>query len=174
MEFVETELKGVYVIKLTPFKDERGWFSRVFCKDELKKINVDFTPVQVNHSFNVLKGTFRGLHYQVKPASENKIVRCIQGKILDFIVDVREDSPTYLKWISVELSKENMNMVFIPAGFAHGFQTLENNSEILYFHSEFYSPDYERGLRYDDPKLDLQLPLKISTISERDISFQNL
>lgn len=142
---------------------------RVFCQRELDgqgMPNVEF--VQINHSFNLRRGTVRGLHYQVPPSAETKLIRCIRGAVMDFIVDVRTGSPTFLQWISVELSAENLRMILIPEGFAHGFQTLEDNTELLYHHTEYYAPEHERALNIFDPLLNIRLPLPVSIMSERD------
>jgi dTDP-4-dehydrorhamnose 3,5-epimerase len=166
--FSETILKGCFVIDLKPFQDDRGWFSRTYCKDEFKSIGYDAEFVQLNHSFTNNRGTIRGMHYQIAPFKEIKLVRCISGNIFDVIIDLRFDSPTFLKWIGVELSSENKKMILIPEGFAHGFQSLSNNAELIYHHSAFYTPNSEGGLRYDDESLNIDWPLAVSNISERD------
>jgi dTDP-4-dehydrorhamnose 3,5-epimerase len=168
MIFKPTPLSGSYEIEMTPFKDERGWFGRFYCKEEFTSIGHDKEWVQMNHSFTVLKGSLRGMHFQKPPYGEIKMVRCIAGKVFDVIVDLRKDSPTFLKWTAIELSAEKMNLVYIPAGFAHGFQTLENNCELIYFHSEFYRPDAESGLKYDDPAIGIEWPVDVVQISARD------
>lgn len=169
MKFHETTLKGVYTIELEPHLDERGFFARTFCKNEFRRIHHQKEFVQFNHSYTVKKGTLRGLHYQVPPMSEIKLIRCIRGKVLDVIVDLREGSPTFLQHIGVELSAKNMRMIYVPEGFAHGFQTLEEHSEMLYHHTNFYSPDHERGIRYNDPLLSINWPLAPSEVSEKDM-----
>jgi len=171
MKFIETPLAGAYIIELEPFIDERGFFARMFCLNELSKIGFDRLIVQINHSMTRQKGAIRGLHYQVPPVCETKIIRCVQGAVFDVMLDIRNNSSTYLKWHGVELSKENMRMVFIPDGFAHGFQTLTDNAELIYHHSAFYSPEYERGLRFDDPALAINWPLPVSVISPKDQSY---
>jgi dTDP-4-dehydrorhamnose 3,5-epimerase len=168
MIFKPTPLSGSYEIEMTPFQDERGWFGRFYCKEEFTSIGHDKEWVQMNHSFTVLKGSLRGMHFQKPPYGEIKMVRCIAGKVFDVIVDLRKDSPTFLKWTAIELSAEKMNLVYIPAGFAHGFQTLENNCELIYFHSEFYRPDAESGLKYDDPAIGIEWPVDVVQISARD------
>lgn len=168
MKFIEASLAGAYVIELEPFRDERGLFVRTFCQKEFASIGFHKQIVQINHSVTRQKGAVRGLHYQLPPACETKIIRCVQGTVFDVMVDIRKRSSTYLKWHGVELSKDNMQMVFIPEGFAHGFQTLTDNAELIYHHSEFYNPEYERGLRFDDPALAIHWPLKVSDLSERD------
>ena len=171
MKFIEAPLAGAYVIELEPFLDERGLFVRTFCQKEFTKIGFHKQIVQINHSVTSQKGAIRGMHYQLPPACEAKIIRCVQGKVFDVMVDIRKSSSTYLKWHGLELSKDNMRMVFIPEGFAHGFQTFTDNAELIYYHSAFYSPEYERGLRFDDPVLEIHWPLSVSVISSKDQSY---
>jgi dTDP-4-dehydrorhamnose 3,5-epimerase len=168
MEFKETPLKGCYTIELDRYSDSRGWFSRTFCSEQFKTIGFIEHWVQHNHSFTSETGSVRGMHYQKMPAGETKLIRCIAGKVYDVAVDLRPDSETYLKWHAVELSADNRTMMFIPKGFAHGFQTLTNNVELLYCHSEMYQPDHEAGLNCLDKLLDISWPLEITSISERD------
>ena len=168
MIFTETALKGSFIISLEPYSDERGWFARTFCKKEFEKIGHHKEWVQMNHSFTIHKGTVRGMHFQLPPFTEIKMVRCIAGAVLDVIVDIRKDSATFLQWFSVELSAANKQMIYIPEGFAHGFQTLESNSELIYHHTAFYQPGVEGGLFYNDPLLNIQWPLPIQNISARD------
>lgn len=168
MKFIETKIKDLYIIEPELKQDERGYFARVFCKEELERIGFDFSIAQINRSLNKKSGMIRGMHFQKYPKSEDKIVQCIKGAIYDVAVDLREDSPTYGGWVSVELSEENKRMFLIPKGFAHGFQSLKDNSEILYFLSEFYSPDYQGGVRFDDPFLNIEWPIKNSFLLERD------
>lgn len=172
MKFTETILKGSYVIDLNPFEDERGWFARTYCEQEFKKIGHLKKWVQLNHSFTKLKGSIRGMHYQLAPFSEIKLVRCIAGAVYDVIVDIRKNSPTFLNWFGVELSASNKKMIYIPEGFAHGFQTLSNDAELIYHHSEFYTPGVEGGLKFDDPNLKIEWQLDITNISERDKQHQ--
>jgi dTDP-4-dehydrorhamnose 3,5-epimerase len=168
MIFTETMLKGGFVIDINPFEDERGWFARTFCKEEFKKIGYVGEWVQLNHSFTKQKGTIRGMHYQMPPFSEIKLVRCIAGAAFDVIVDIRKNSRTFLHWVGVELSAKNKKMIYIPEGFAHGFQAMEDGTELIYHHSVFYKPNVEGGLKYDDPKLNINWPLDAINISERD------
>ncbi len=167
-------LADAVLIELTPKGDRRGKFTRLFCFDELKEIKSEFNIVQINHSYTKRKGTIRGLHFQFTPKAEIKMITCIRGKVFDVLVDLRKGSRTYLKWHSVELSRGNNRMIYIPKGFAHGFQTLEEDSELLYFHSDYYSPGHEGGLMYDDDKLKIKWPLDVSEISERDKSYKNI
>ena len=168
MKFLPTILNGSFTIQLDPINDERGWFARYFCKKEFSTIGHEKEWVQMNHSFSLKKGTLRGMHFQKPPYSEIKLVRCIQGSVFDVIIDLRKDSPTFLKWFGAALSAENKLMMYIPEGFAHGFQTLEDNSGLLYMHTAYYSPEAEDGLRYNDPQVNISWPLEISEISMRD------
>jgi len=168
MKFKPTTLSGAYIIELEPIQDERGFFARMFCRNEFEQIGFGKQIVQINYSLTRQKGTIRGLHYQVPPACETKIVRCIHGSVFDVMVDIRKGSPTFLQWFGIELTGENMRMAFIPEGFAHGFQTLAENSELIYHHSAFYSPEYERGLRFDDPLLAIEWPLPTDIVSKKD------
>ena len=168
MKFIETPLAGAYTIELEAFRDERGLFVRTFCQKELATIGFHKQIVQINHSVTRKKGAIRGVHYQRPPACEIKIIRCIQGTVFDVMVDIRSGSPTFMRWYGLELSKANMRMVYIPEGFAHGFQTLTDNAELIYHHSAFYSPANENILRYDDPVLAINWPLPVSVTSLKD------
>ena len=174
MKFIETPLKNAFVIQLEPFKDERGAFVRTFCKKEFEQIGHTAEFVQFNQSYNSIKGTIRGMHYQEPPAAEIKLIRCVKGKVYDVIVDIRKSSPTFLRWFAVELSATNNKMIYIPHGFAHGFQTLENESELLYHHSGFYTPAVEKGIHYNDPLIEIEWPIPVSIISEKDKNYINL
>ena len=156
------------MIKANPFEDHRGYFCRIFCEEELNEIGFHKRVVQINQSMTKLRGSIRGMHFQYPPKAETKIVKCLSGSIYDVAVDLRQDSPTFLQWYGETLSADNMKLFFIPEGFAHGFQTLEDNSEILYLHSEFYSKEHESGIRYNDPALNIEWTLKLTDISERD------
>lgn len=153
MKFTELPLKGAYLIELEEFKDERGTFARQFCKREFQKIGIEIDLCQCNISKNFKKNTIRGLHYQKEPFLEPKIVSCLQGSFYDVIVDVRPDSPTYLKWQGLELSEANGKMLYIPPNFAHGFQTLQDNTTVYYQLGEFFQPNCYAGLRWNDPKI---------------------
>lgn len=168
MNFSPTPLHGSYVIAFDEFSDNRGWFARYFDKKEFEKINHKQEWVQMNHSFTTKKGTIRGMHFQVAPYKEIKLIRCIAGAIYDVIVDLRHGSPTFLQWFGTELSVENKKMLYIPEGFAHGFQSLSDNAELLYHHSAFYAPGSEGGIKYDDKLVSIKWPLPLSIISERD------
>jgi len=168
MIFTETLLQGSYVIELNTFTDDRGWFARTYCKNEFSKIGHTSEWVQMNHSFTRQQGAIRGMHYQLPPFSEIKMVRCIAGAVFDVIIDLRKGSPTFLKWFGTELSAENKKMLYIPQGFAHGFQTLRNDCELIYHHSQFYTPGAEGGIRFNDPEINISWPLSVTNISERD------
>ncbi len=168
MIFKETKLTGSYIVDMLPLLDERGWFARAFCKDEFNKIGFRGEWVQLNHSFTNNVGTIRGMHYQLPPFGEIKLVRCIAGAVLDVIIDVRKNSNTFLQWVGTELTAENKKMIYIPEGFAHGFQTLTDNCQVLYHHSQFYKPGAEGGIRYDDPKMGIKWPNAVLKISKRD------
>jgi dTDP-4-dehydrorhamnose 3,5-epimerase len=168
MKFSKTPLKGMYVVDLEPSTDVRGSFYRVFCKKEFAQIGHTSEILQINHSLTKEKGTIRGLHFQIPPASETKIIRCIQGAVYDVVVDIRTGSSTFLQWYGIELSKDTTQVIYIPEGFAHGFQTLEANTEMLYHHTAVYDPLNECGLRFTDPRLSIDWPLDVSSISERD------
>jgi dTDP-4-dehydrorhamnose 3,5-epimerase len=172
MKFTEIELKGAFIIDLEPFSDNRGEFMRLFCKNELQAIE-DIDCVQANYSINKKKGTLRGMHFQNPPFSETKIIKCLNGSIYDVIVDLRKGSPTYLKWHAEVLKKGDYKMLYIPKGFGHGFQTLEDDSEVLYFHSEFYNKAADNGFNYEDSKIRIKWPLPISVISEKDKNLKN-
>lgn len=168
MKFFETKLKDVYIIEPEPFIDERGKFYRVFCENELKEIGLTKKIVQINQSLTKQKGAIRGLHFQYPPKAEIKMVKCVSGSIFDVAIDLRKNSPTFLQWHGEILSAENMKMMVVPEGFAHGFQALEDNCEIIYFVTEFYSPENEEGVRYNDPKINIKWSLKITNISDKD------
>jgi dTDP-4-dehydrorhamnose 3,5-epimerase len=168
IRFIDSPLKGVYIIELNPLKDNRGYFERLFCKEEFSAIGFTKEIVQINLSHSVKRGTVRGLHFQQPPHAETKFIKCIKGSVFDVAVDIRKESPTFLHWYGIELSDANNKMVYLPEGFAHGFQTLEANTELLYFHSEFHDNQNERILNINDPILNLALPIEITDISERD------
>ena len=170
MTFSPTPLQGSYVIHLAPFSDERGWFARTYCENEFKEMGHSSKWVQMNHSYTAKKGTIRGMHFQVPPYKEIKMVRCIRGKVFDVIVDIRRNSQTFLQWFGVELSADAMNMLYIPAGFAHGFQAMNDDCELIYHHSEFYTPGAEGGIKYNDPAVGIRWPLEVSLISDRDLN----
>ena len=171
MKFNETKLQGAYVIEIEKLEDERGFFARTWDEKQFKEIGLNTHMVQNSISFNKKKGTFRGLHYQVSPFEEIKLVRCTKGKIYDVIIDLRPQSYTFKKWISIELNEYNHKMLYIPKGFANGFQTLEDNSEVYYEISQYYNPKYSAGINYNDPTFNIKYPLEISVISKTDLSY---
>jgi dTDP-4-dehydrorhamnose 3,5-epimerase len=174
MTFQPTFINGLYVIELDLFRDERGWFARTFCKEEFKKAGFDNEWVQMNHSFTIQKGTLRGMHFQFPPYSEIKMVRCIAGSVFDVAIDLRKNSATFLQWFGIEISAENKKMILIPDGFAHGFQTLQNNCELIYHHTNFYTPDAEAGIKYNDPGIGIKWPLPVNEISKKDDNYAYL
>ncbi|MBW4632558.1 MAG: dTDP-4-dehydrorhamnose 3,5-epimerase [Iphinoe sp. HA4291-MV1] len=168
MIFTETELQGAYIIDLEQKQDHRGFFARTFCAKEFEAHGLQPVVAQCNLSFNHKKGTLRGMHYQTSPAAETKLIRCTQGGIYDVIIDMRPESPTYLQHIGVELTAENHRALYVPEMFAHGYQALTDNAEVVYQVGEFYTPGYERGLRYDDSFFNIQWPVEVTEISEKD------
>jgi dTDP-4-dehydrorhamnose 3,5-epimerase len=169
MIFSETELPGAYVIDLEPIEDERGFFARSWCEREFSKHGLSTKIAQANISFNKRKGTLRGMHFQKPPHAEVKLVRCTRGAIYDVIIDLRPDSPARSRWIGVELTAENRRMLYVPKLFAHGFQTLADDTEIFYLVSDFYAPEAEGGVRWDDPAFGIDWPLGEPTdISDKD------
>lgn len=168
MIFTRTPLDGAYLIELDKREDERGFFARVFCENEFRELGLATAFVQVNNSLSANKGTLRGLHYQLAPKAETKIVRCIRGALWDVILDLRENSPTFGRWFGAELSTENRRMMYVPKGFAHGLVTLTESTEAFYFVDEFYAPKHERGVRWDDPKFNIQWPIEPAQISDKD------
>jgi dTDP-4-dehydrorhamnose 3,5-epimerase len=171
MLFTETELKGAYLINLEKKTDERGFFARAWCEKEFQAQKLPAQFVQCNVSWNNRKGTLRGMHRQMAPHEENKLIRCTRGAIYDVILDLRRDSPTFGNWLGFELTEDNYTSLFVPGGFAVGFQTLRNNSEVLYLMSEFYAPGTEEGVRYNDPAFQFDWPTEVTVISERDKSW---
>jgi dTDP-4-dehydrorhamnose 3,5-epimerase len=174
MQFTETRLKGAYVIDLERREDSRGFFSRAFCQKEFSAHGLNPVIAQANVAYNIKKGTLRGMHFQFPPAGETKLVRCTRGGILDIIVDLRPESETYLQNIAVELNEENGRALYVPERFAHGYQALRDRTETSYQVGEFYAPECESGLMYNDPKLRLNWPLPVAVISEKDQNFKSL
>ena len=168
MRFAETELSGAFVIDLEPREDERGFFARGFCQHEFEDHGLKPLIAQANIAYNRRKGTVRGMHFQIPPAAETKLVRSTRGAILDTIVDLRPESPTFLRNVSVELTEDNHRALYVPERFAHGYQVLVDDTEASYQVGEFYSPDHERALPHDDPRLGLAWPLPVTVISEKD------
>ena len=163
---IQTELKEIYIIEPTVHGDNRGWFMESYSYEEFKKIGIDIVFIQDNHSYTTKKGTIRGIHFQINPMAQTKLVRCTRGKILDVAVDLRKNSPTYKKWIAVELSEENKNMLYIPKGFGHAFLTLTDNVEVQYKVDEYYSKEHDRNIRFDDPEINIKWCLEKYGIKE--------
>jgi dTDP-4-dehydrorhamnose 3,5-epimerase len=163
-----TAIEGARLVELEPIEDERGFFARSFCREEFAAQGLDPCVAQCNVSFNRRRGTLRGMHFQRPPHAEAKLVRCTRGAIYDVIVDLRKESSSFLKWIAVELTAENRRALYIPQGVAHGFQTLEESSEVLYQMSELYSPDAAAGVRWDDPAFGIDWPIARPIVSARD------
>lgn len=168
MKFTDTNLGGAYIVESEPHEDSRGFFARTFCAREFGGKGLASIFVQCSISLSREQGTLRGLHFQLDPASEAKLVRCTRGALYDVIVDLRPNSKTYLQHVGVELTALNRRSLYIPESFAHGFQTLDSNTEVFYQISEFFTPDLARGLRFDDPKLGIKWPLPIAAISDKD------
>jgi|SRR3989344_9354067 len=171
MKFIETKLKGAYIIEPERLEDERGFFARTFCQKEFETHSLNPRLAQCSISYNKRKGTLRGMHYQIAPMAEAKIIRCTMGAIYDVIIDLRPKSPTYCQWLAVELSGDNRKLLYIPEGFAHGFQTLEDDTEVFYQISEFYAPEYSHGVRWDDPAFGIEWPGDNTILSERDRNY---
>ncbi|BAY23466.1 dTDP-4-dehydrorhamnose 3,5-epimerase [Calothrix sp. NIES-2100] len=171
MIFIKTELKDAFIIEVEKKQDNRGFFARSFCAQEFMAHGLKPKVAQCNLSFNYKKGTLRGMHYQLAPAAETKLIRCTKGAIYDVIIDMRPDSPTFLSHIGVELTADNHRALYVPEMFAHGYQALTDDAEVVYQVGEFYTPGYERGLRYDDPFFNIQWPLEVTEISEKDLNW---
>jgi dTDP-4-dehydrorhamnose 3,5-epimerase len=172
--FTETKLAGAFVIDLERREDPRGYFARTFCQNELEEHGLKPVIAQANVAFNNVAGTLRGMHFQFPPKAETKIVRCTRGAIVDIIVDLRPESATYLQSISVELDEDNGRALYVPERFAHGYQTVVDRTETSYQVGEFYAPETEGGLAYDDPRLGLEWPLPVAVISEKDAEWAHL
>lgn len=168
MKFTETELPGAWLIELEKRQDERGFFARGFCQRELEQHGLKSNIVQANLSQNVSKGTLRGMHYQCAPMAEVKMVRCINGAIHDVIVDIRKESPTYLQWRGFDLTRDDRRMLYVPEGFAHGYQALTDDSEVFYLVTQFYAPDHEAAIRWNDPAIGIRWPLANPILSPKD------
>jgi len=172
MIFTETKLKGAFILDIEPHEDARGFFARAFCQQELLARGLNPVIAQANIAYNHRKGTMRGMHFQFPPAAETKLVRCTRGAILDIIVDLRPESPTYLQHVAVELNEDNHRALYVPQRFAHGYQVLADKTETSYQVGEFYAPGMESGLRYDDRRLGLAWPLAVSVISDKDLDWK--
>jgi dTDP-4-dehydrorhamnose 3,5-epimerase len=172
--FTETRLKGAFIIDIERREDTRGFFARAFCQKEFRVHGLNPTIAQANIASNIRRGTLRGMHFQFPPAAETKLVRCTRGAILDIIVDLRPESPTYLQHVAVELNEDNQRALYVPERFAHGYQALADKTDTSYQVGEFYTPETESGLLHDDPRLGLKWPLPVSVISEKDQKFRQL
>lgn len=168
MKYTQTKIKGVYIITIEPREDSRGYFARIFAKEELKKQSIPYPIVHINRSLTHARGTIRGIHYQTKPYQEDKIIQCLEGKIFDVALDLRKNSKTFGQWVGQILDPKSKNMMLTPKGCAHGFQTLEKNSLVEYFATQVYSPDHEKGIRYNDPQFAIDWPIKKAILSEKD------
>jgi dTDP-4-dehydrorhamnose 3,5-epimerase len=168
MKFNSTPISGVFVIELEAKSDERGFFARMFCEKEFAANGLETRFIQINNSLSIKKGTLRGMHYQLAPAAEVKVVRCVRGRLFDVVLDLREGSPTFGKHFGAELTAENRQMMYVPRGFAHGFLTLEENSEAVYLVSNMYAADRERGVRWNDPRFNIRWPANPEVVSDKD------
>lgn len=168
MKFTPTPLAGAYLVDLEKRGDDRGFFARAFCEREFAEHGLPTAYVQVNNSLSADKGTLRGMHYQLSPHAETKVVRCVRGALWDCLVDLRPESPTFKQWYGAELSAENRTMMVVPKGFAHGFITLTDDAEAFYFVDEFYAPEHERGVRWNDPEFGIQWPIEPVVLSDKD------
>lgn len=171
MRFIPTHLAGAYLIEPELISDERGFFARTWCRNEFAEMGLNPNLVQCNISYNKQRGTLRGMHYQKAPHAEAKLVRCTQGGVYDVIVDLRNDSKTFTQWFGVELTAENRKALYVPEGFAHGFITLKDDTEVLYQMSEFFHAECAAGVRWDDPVFLIQWPIDVKVISERDQNY---
>jgi len=171
MIFKETRLKGAFVIEIERFEDKRGFFAHAFSRDVFESNGLASRVVNTNISFNRKCGTLRGMHYQVAPYEETKLIRCTRGAIYDVIIDLRRDSPSYRNWVEVELTADNYRLLYVPEHFAHGFQTLDDDTEVTYQVSQVYSPESARGVRYDDPAFKITWPLRVEVISDQDATW---
>jgi len=171
MRFTPAPLAGAFIVDAERHEDSRGFFARTFCQDEFAGHGINHRPVQSNISFNAISGTLRGMHFQRAPHAEAKLVRCTSGRIFDVIVDVRLNSPTCYQWFGLELDSETRRALYIPKGFAHGFQTLADNTEVFYEMFNLFQPGYADGLRWDDPALAISWPLTVKSISDKDLSY---
>ena len=170
MKLTETALQGVYILEPEVFGDNRGWFTETYSQVKFEKLGVRVTFVQDNHSFSAQKGTLRGLHFQNNPKAQTKLLRCSRGAIMDVAVDIRKGSPNYLKWVAVELTEKNFKQILIPKGFAHGFVTLTDNIEVQYKVDEYYAPEQDRSIRFDDPAIGVVWNMENPIMSQKDLN----
>lgn len=171
MKITKTKIEGVFIIEPEPRQDKRGYFARVFAKEELEKAGIDFSIVHINRSLTIEKGTIRGIHYQKNPKEEDKIIQCLSGKIFDVAIDLRAGSKTFGQWTSEILDPQGKKMLLLPKGCAHAFQILEKNTVVEYFVTQYYAPDFESGVRYNDPFFSINWPIKKAIVSEKDANW---
>jgi dTDP-4-dehydrorhamnose reductase/dTDP-4-dehydrorhamnose 3,5-epimerase len=169
MKIIKTNIDGVYILEPKVFGDHRGWFMETYSKRKFEELGIDIEFIQDNHSFSAQKGTLRGLHFQINPKAQTKLVRCTKGKILDVAVDIRKGSPTYKNWVAVELTEENKKQLLIPKGFAHGFLSLTDDVEVQYKVDEYYAPECDRSIRFDDPEIGVDWGMNNPILSEKDV-----
>lgn len=169
MKIIKTDIDSVYILEPKVFGDHRGWFMETYSKRKFEELGIDIEFIQDNHSFSAQKGALRGLHFQINPKAQTKLVRCTKGKILDVAVDIRKGSPTYKNWVAVELTEENKKQLLIPKGFAHGFLSLTDNVEVQYKVDEYYAPDCDRSIRFDDPEIGVDWGIRNPILSEKDV-----
>ena len=173
MEFKNTKIDGLHIVDLNKIEDERGFFARAFCSEEFNAMGLDSSVLQANMSFNKSAGTLRGMHYQKSPYQESKFIRCLKGSIYDVVIDLRKNSATYLQSFGIELNDKNRTALFVPKDFAHGFITIEANTEVLYLVSQNYIPGAEQGIRWDDPKFSIEWPVNPTIVSSKDASWSD-
>jgi len=171
MHFLPTGIEGAWVVDPTPHQDSRGRFFRAWCQQEFQQHDIDFVPLQANIGFSTATGTIRGMHFQNAPAPEAKLIRCTRGAMFDVVLDLRSNSPTFAQWYGIELTPKNGRMLFVPENCAHGYQTLQPDTEMYYMTSAMYAPDAAHGVRFDDPAFDIRWPLRITAISEQDCNW---
>ncbi len=170
MNIVKTDIEDVLIIELKVFGDHRGWFTETYSKEKFKELGIDIDFIQDNHSLSAENGTLRGLHFQLEPKAQTKLVRCTKGEILDVAVDLRKNSPTYKKWVGVKLSDDNKKQLLVPKGFAHGFLTLTDDAEVQYKVDEYYSPENDRCIRFDDPEIGVDWGIENPILSDKDFN----
>lgn len=170
MNIIKTEIEDVLIIELEVFGDHRGWFAETYSKEKFKQLGIDIEFIQDNHSFSAQKGVLRGLHFQLPPKAQTKLIRCTRGEVMDVVVDIRQGSPTYKKWVAVKLTEDDKRQLLVPKGFAHGFVTLTKDVEVHYKVDEYYSPENDRVIRYDDPDINIDWGVKNPIMSQKDLN----
>ncbi|AZO93476.1 dTDP-4-dehydrorhamnose 3,5-epimerase [Halocella sp. SP3-1] len=174
MNIIKTDIEEVFIVESKVFGDHRGWFSETYSREKFKELGIEIEFIQDNHSYSAQKGTLRGLHFQLNPKAQTKLVRCTKGKILDVVVDIREGSPTYKKWVSIELTEANKRQLFIPKGFAHGFLALTDDVEVQYKVDEYYSSENDRSVKFDDPEIGIDWGITKPILSDKDFNAPKL